>query len=400
MFVETFLGNKNEDCLEQVLSFLNFKDLTSVAWASKSLHQVIFQDSEEHGNINVIWEGAEVSLTHPWDVHDQPLLVKKTIRRVGSNVREHCRLFAIASKAAKAYESSDGIEEDRIMVDDMLANLMNVRGYGAESVAEKTAIRAEDEALQDEFHTLKQSKFPGGMKSENIPEFLGLLEEYRLQRHLEWERVRKLTPPQKTYHHEVFVRITRASSGEVISEGFCKSTQKLPWHTGLELPKDMGDRKQGLEIVLDFESLIDSEDMKKFLELDSEAEERGQMIFGVDEFTVGLNITAVVVDKRDSSVKCLFQQDQTRELKLGWIGPRDSDPYGVANHGFCLHSSWGNDIVQLGPCSKRDQRCLWYSLSLNTATLKDGGSVFFPMFDIYIQEDGSFRQTQFSYIEE
>ena len=58
-------------------------------------------------------------------------------RRIGSNSREHCLLVARASKAAKERELSSETESNPILVDGLLTDLMHMRAYDAEGIAEK-----------------------------------------------------------------------------------------------------------------------------------------------------------------------------------------------------------------------------------------------------------------------
>lgn len=54
MFAKTFLRNKNQDCLDQVLSFLTCKELLASAQTCETLHHLIFEASDEEGHINMI----------------------------------------------------------------------------------------------------------------------------------------------------------------------------------------------------------------------------------------------------------------------------------------------------------------------------------------------------------
>ncbi|CAJ1966221.1 unnamed protein product [Cylindrotheca closterium] len=99
MFTETFLQVKNQDCLEQVLSFLTCKELANVGRTTKTLQYAIFEANDKEGNINLVWTGAEQALTNNPSCDEQ---VKKT-RRMGANAREHSRMFSAAPQKVKAW---------------------------------------------------------------------------------------------------------------------------------------------------------------------------------------------------------------------------------------------------------------------------------------------------------
>ena len=90
----------NQDCLEQVLSFLTSKELAVSARTCKRFQYDIFQSRSKHVNINMVWYGAEMELTR----------FRETIgcfgekQRFGRNAREHCHLFTMASQVAQAQE--------------------------------------------------------------------------------------------------------------------------------------------------------------------------------------------------------------------------------------------------------------------------------------------------------
>mmetsp|Transcript_46421 Transcript_46421/g.112529 ORF Transcript_46421/g.112529 Transcript_46421/m.112529 type:complete len:391 (-) Transcript_46421:31-1203(-) len=363
MLVETFLQGKNQDCLEQVLSFLTCNDLANVGSTSDTLHQSIFKANEEEGNINVIWQGAEYAVTNRWD---KRVFFDEENWRIGSNAREHCRLFATASKAAEAYEMSDEIEENRVMVDGVLANLVNVREYDAESVVEKKAIGAK------EGHS---ERLADGV-------FLKAYHEQKL-RHDLIEKLPKLTPPDKPNNHEVFVRITRVASGELILQGFCVTGQKYPWWLGLgNMARELvpfGPR-QGLQIFLDHKLLKQSEEMQYFQEYYSSGQQ------GHPE-AIGLNVTAVAIDKRNYSVQCLFQQDQTKEIRYSGLHHGLGLVHGLKNYQFPLESKWGRDSIQLGSSMEYDRYYLSYTFSLNVAPSETGGCLMVPSLDVDIQHD-------------
>ena len=101
--------------------------------------------------------------------------------------------------------------------------------------------------------------------------------------------------PKKTCHREVFARITRAPTGKVISEGFCEILQRSNWRAGLELQRDFllfNRPRQEADIILDFESLRQSEAMQDFLQFVSKREEGDertiQICDGVRQFELGL----------------------------------------------------------------------------------------------------------------
>mmetsp|Transcript_45929 Transcript_45929/g.111251 ORF Transcript_45929/g.111251 Transcript_45929/m.111251 type:complete len:405 (+) Transcript_45929:227-1441(+) len=383
MFHETFLQSKNQDCLGQVLSFLTCKDLANVARTSKVLQRTIFEEDDVQGYINLIWQGAEQALTNPWDKQS---IFAKGIRRVGSNARKHCHLFAIASKAAKECERSDEIEEDRIMVDGVLADLMNVRGFDAESVAEKKEIGAKaSETMDDAVANLEFKP----IRDEELEEMQQHAREKQLQLAEKWEKLGQLSEPKKTYHHSVFVRLTKASSGEVISEGFCGAEQKLPWFAGLEMSRDcsscFGIMAQGLQIMLDFESLKQSEEIQNFLLAHSSTE---SMVDAMGDQGSGINLTAVVIDRRNHNVQCLFRQDPMEQSRLPVIRPGAGVCDGFVNHSFPLEPSWGHDSIQLGPSPSSDLFFLSFHLSLCVATLDDR-RLLIPILEVYVKEDRS-----------
>jgi len=367
MFVETFLQDKNQDCLEQVLSFLTCNELANVGRTSNTLHQSIFEANGDESNIKMIWQGAEHALTNPWDKRE---FFCEENRRIGSNAREYCRLFATASKAAKAFEMSDEIEEDRVMVDGVLSNLVNVRDYDAASVAEKKAIGAKEGVSES-------CKLTKARIDEDCTE--ACREQELRNKEKPWN-LKNLTPPDKPDHHEVFVRITRIASGEVISQGFCPTGQKFPWYMGLDMARI--DRSsdgpwQGLQIFLDFDSLQQSEEIESWA---GSAD---------PNLTTGFNMTAVMIDKRNRSVQCLFQQDQTREFRfrelldngLGFCE-------GAVNYKYFLESKWGRDVIPLGPSMCFDRYYLSYMLSMNVADY-EGGCILLPSLDVDIAPDQS-----------
>mmetsp|Transcript_1127 Transcript_1127/g.2252 ORF Transcript_1127/g.2252 Transcript_1127/m.2252 type:complete len:323 (+) Transcript_1127:1867-2835(+) len=242
VFTASFLQMKNQDCLEQILSFLTCEELASTARTSKTLQHTIFEESEEECHVNMIWHGAEVGLVTP---RDRPFFCVEK-RRFGSNAREHCHLFMIASKAATTWERSTEIEEDRIMVDGVLTNLMNVRGFDAASVAEKKAIGAlatlalatgiDDEAEAGGREVIFEESLDeaeAGIEiilndsfdddgSEAGDSLVETLEDQVLRVVETCAKLSQLTPPEKEYHHRVFVRVTRVANGEMICQGFCK----------------------------------------------------------------------------------------------------------------------------------------------------------------------------------
>jgi len=105
MFTETFLQTKNQDCLEQVLSFSACKELANVGRTSKTLFRTIFKSNEQEGNINLMWQGAEHALTSnpAAAAGDEVEFFCEKARKLGPNAREHSRLFATASPKLKAW---------------------------------------------------------------------------------------------------------------------------------------------------------------------------------------------------------------------------------------------------------------------------------------------------------
>mmetsp|Transcript_46419 Transcript_46419/g.112523 ORF Transcript_46419/g.112523 Transcript_46419/m.112523 type:complete len:387 (-) Transcript_46419:41-1201(-) len=373
MLVETFLQGKNQDCLEQVLSFLTCNELANVGTASKTLHQIIFQANEEEGNINLMWQGAEHALTNPYS--DTREFFSEKTRRIGSNAREHCRLFAKASKAAKAFEMSDEIAEDRVMVDGVFSNLVNVREYDAASVAEQKAIGAKETRTIEE--GISAFKFT---RVEADEDFMKAGREQKLRREERIEKLSQLKPADKPGHHEVFVRIARVASGEVISQGFCGTGQKFPWYMGLDMARDFMSYGpwQGLQILLDFQSLVQSEEIKSWAESECTA-----------DMTTGFNMTAVVIDKRDHSVQCLFQHDQTEGIRCVGEDQGLGIFEGVSSFQFPLDSKWDDDLIQLGPSMCFDRYSLSYSLSINVAHIESGGWFLMPSLNVDIVSDRS-----------
>jgi len=367
MFVETFLQDKNQDCLEQVLSFLTCNELANVGRTSNTLHQSIFEANGDESNIKMIWQGAEHALTNPWDKRE---FFCEENRRIGSNAREYCRLFATASKAAKAFEMSDEIEEDRVMVDGVLSNLVNVRDYDAASVAEKKAIGAKEGVSES-------CKLTKARIDEDCTE--ACREQELRNKEKPWN-LKNLTPPDKPDHHEVFVRITRIASGEVISQGFCPTGQKFPWYMGLDMARDFMSYGpwQGLQILLDFQSLVQSEEIKSWAESECTA-----------DMTTGFNMTAVVIDKRDHSVQCLFQHDQTEGIRCVGEDQGLGIFEGVSSFQFPLDSKWDDDLIQLGPSMCFDRYSLSYSLSINVAHIESGGWFLMPSLNVDIVSDRS-----------
>mmetsp|Transcript_46422 Transcript_46422/g.112532 ORF Transcript_46422/g.112532 Transcript_46422/m.112532 type:complete len:411 (-) Transcript_46422:31-1263(-) len=383
MFAETFLRDKNQDCLEQVLSFLTCNELANVGTASKTLHQIIFQANEEEGDISMIWQGAEHALTNSWDERQ---FIRDESGRIGSNGREHCRLFATASKAAKAFEMSDEIRDDRVMVDGILSNLVNVREYDAASVAEQKAIGdKETRTIEEEVSDPTRKRKFTDVKLDD--DFKKACRERKLRRDEEIERLKKLTPPDEPNNHGVFVRVARVASGEVISQGFCFTGQKYPWFFGLDLAREVmpyGTR-QGLQISLDFDSLKRSEEMQSFQEFYFSAGQAGAQ--GIRDMTIGFNITAVMIDKRNRSVQCLFQQDQTKEIRYSGLHHGLGLVHGLKNYQFPLESKWGRDSIQLGSSMEYDRYYLSYTFSLNVAPSETGGCLMVPSLDVDIQHD-------------
>lgn len=236
-FDEVFLQSQNHDCLAQVLSFLACSELASAARSAKVLHETIFGSGHEEGNVNLIWQGAEDKLTNPFDFKSTS---SERRMRVGADAREHCHLFALASKAAKECEYSDNVEENRMKVDGFLADLMHVRGFDAEGIEEKKAL-AEHETRTIEEASAETEIRPVDIESMSDEELEARRQKAREQeerREEKWDRLKELTPPTKTCHHDVFVRISQSTTNEIISEGFCASEQKLPWFAGLELTRD------------------------------------------------------------------------------------------------------------------------------------------------------------------
>jgi len=375
MFVETFLQDKNQDCLEQVLSFLTCNELANVGRTSNTLHQSIFEANGDESNIKMIWQGAEHALTNPWDKRE---FFCEENRRIGSNAREYCRLFATASKAAKAFEMSDEIAEDRVMVDGVFSNLVNVREYDAASVAEQKAIGAKETRTIEE--GISAFKFT---RVEADEDFMKAGREQKLRREERIEKLSQLKPADKPGHHEVFVRIARVASGEVISQGFCVTDQKYPWWVGLDnMTRELMPRgpRQGLQIYLDHKLLKESEEMKYLQEYYS-SEQQG------NPEAIGLNVTAVAIDKRNHSVQCLFQQDQTKEIKFGRLQHGLGLVYGLNNYQFPLKPKWGRDLIQLGPSMEYDRYYLSYTFSLNVAPSETGGCLMVPSLDVDIQHD-------------
>ncbi|KAL3942711.1 MAG: hypothetical protein SGBAC_003156 [Bacillariaceae sp.] len=339
----------------------------------------------------MIWQGAERALTNPGC--DKREFFSETTQRIGSNAREHCRLFATASKAVKAFERSDEPceEEDRVMIDGVLANLLHVRGHDAEAVAEKMAIGAKckQKTLEEGAAELKLTYVEGSDEA-----IANSIKKEQLQREERIDKVRKLSQPDAPNNHEVFVRITRASSGEVISQGFCGTGQKFPWWFGLDIAKEagMGGHRQGFQIFLDFESFKQSEEMQSFQEYYLEPEGSGQ--HGDNSttgfMTLGFNMTALVIDKRNYSVQCLFQHDQTEEItcsrsmKQSFGCTRHMDAYI-----YHLNPKWDREIVQIGSSMSHDRYYLSYSLSLYVARLKAGGCLFLPSLDVDVNSDSS-----------
>jgi len=300
----------------------------------------------------VIWQGAEYAVTNRWD---KRVFFDEENWRIGSNAREHCRLFATASKAAMAIEMSDEIEDDRVIVDGMLANLLNVRGCDAESVAEKKAIGAKETRTVEE--AAAEVQFKTVILSADA---LKARREQKLRRKEKIKKLKKLTPPDKPNHHEVFVRITRQSSGEVVSQGFCEVHQKLPWWVGLDnMARKLMPRGpwHGLQILLDFESLKQSEEIQSLQDLYSSGGRRISR-----DMAIGFEVMAVMIDKRNHSVRCLFQQDRSKEIEFRKVD---------RGYHFYLDSEWGReDMIQLGP-------------------LKDGGFLVLPSLEVDIQPDMS-----------
>jgi len=138
----------------------------------------------------MIWRGAEVKLVTPQD-----RLLYHVSQSFGANAREHCRLFVVASAFVKACEVLayvGEIEEDRMMVDGVLASLMNVRGFDAESIAAEKKAMAEAVALHV---AANKADAP---QAERLRERL-------LRRSKNCKMLEELEPSQKAYHHKVFV---------------------------------------------------------------------------------------------------------------------------------------------------------------------------------------------------
>jgi len=387
MFVETFLESKNQDCLEQVLSFLTCKELASAALTTKTLHHTIFEEDALESNINAIWKGAEQALTNRSD--RQPRL---TLRNsFGSNARKHCRLFVHASKAAMAFESLDVGEEKRMMVHGVLAKLLNVREYDSDSVTEKVAIGAkETRTLEEAAAEWKISELTP-ISTIAQEEERTRSEDQELKRQEKWKKLQQLTPPEKSNPYEIFVRITRASTGEVVSQGFCDYGQKLPWCAGLELQRDYpyAGFNQGLQVFMDFKSLEKSEELQSFQQM-LVGSDRSDLHNQLGRLTNEFITTAVAIDKDDCNVSCLFQNGEGDGLHhLGGTKQGLGRVHGMTNYFTALNARWGYDSVQMGSSIHDDRYFLSYSLSLNALPLKDGSCLFLPSLDVDIQQDES-----------
>lgn len=87
------------------------------------------------GNINLIWQGAGPSLTKTILFPDDD--ERKIPSHEFSNTVDYCRFFILASSFVDECEAAPQEEPTLFMdVDDVVSNLMNVRGYDSESVAE------------------------------------------------------------------------------------------------------------------------------------------------------------------------------------------------------------------------------------------------------------------------
>mmetsp|Transcript_43948 Transcript_43948/g.106025 ORF Transcript_43948/g.106025 Transcript_43948/m.106025 type:complete len:336 (+) Transcript_43948:584-1591(+) len=331
----------------------------------------------------------------------------------------------MAAEAAEACELSDEIAENRMMVDGLLTNLISVGGFDPKSVADKKkeGIRAahavgkkpeeehgfgseeeqdddseeeQDDSSEDEqdnsIEEVELVFFKVMLLSERINSGLVDEEEKKMLEEFAKSMMDKIKPmSQRKERHEVFIRITEVSTGEVISQGFCNKSQRQAWIRGLELKQDDCPTlfQQGLEITLDFESFFQTKEMNEFLKRYKHVLggcSRHCLYHEFCDFKIPFTITAMVVDKKHRSVQCLFQQDKSKEMDLRRIFPSPRSEEGRLKHEFAVYSTWGSDTVQLGPSSCTDRYKLSYTLSLHPSSPPYGINVI-PVLDINIELD-------------
>ena len=175
----------------------------------------------------------------------------------------------------------DEIKTSYMNVDGILANFLNVRGYDdpqalADMVAEGKAERtSQNDGSEDT--TTSTSVSP---------------QEFQEHRRLEDERIRQEVPPERDFHHVLFVRITRKESNEILGQGFCRYSQLMEWHAGIDMYSMM-------VLLLDV-GLKESPEYQTFADSN---------FTRTDAILSNLRYIVIAFDLRTSDKHCLFQSD-------------------------------------------------------------------------------------------
>ena len=330
VFSETFLRDCNQNSLAHILSFLDVGQLGKAACASKRLAQVIHEDNAEY--VDLVWQGAECGMTK---IHDTYFGKRLTSF---ANARDHCKRFGLASKYAEHCEEADDLPEDeRMGLPQVLTDLFHMKGCDKESVAAMVQQGEMDQTTNEELSS-GITIGPARSSTSEIPEG----EKARMKQQIEREdnelaEAMKESVPDKEYHHEIFVRMTKVANDEVVFEGFCPFKQNFVWNIALDshVTRHGFDNAHKLKIQMLQKSAVDMEEMQSLTQ--------SRDLFEHEQ-TMELQFTVVAIDKRDLRIQCVFHGEQT-----SWKPNCSYPDRGIRIYEDDLREKNPRGSVQLGP---------------------------------------------------
>ena len=337
----------NSDALKHCLSYLNIHDLANSGFACKTLAEMVFDgrppnddnddenddddDNSALAEINVCWEGAEKGLTGQ----------NYRLASIPSK-KEHCHLFAKAAAYAKICDESETMPVENEMGIDVALKLMNIQGIDQEFLSNLSCSRPnDDEEAEHELVVVTEEE--------------QALEEQR-EREM-FDKLRKEKIPEKEFDHEIFVRITRDGTNEIVGQAFVPNRQITEWYAPLshqELKLDLSDPFIGLLNTSEFSSLVDS------VEFD---DNDGTWSYTkAREYTDAFRYTIVAISKSDLTVRlirCTTPFNGERRLRVPYLDGRSSPWYETQYplnesesvvFGFPSTSKWDMQSFRLCPC--------------------------------------------------
>lgn len=343
MTFSNMLKYDSEDNFSFIFSYLTVQDLGSCGFTCKRLSEIIFKNK----NIaNDIWTGAEKELT-------------------GSNIRiesiatarDHCHLYVTASKFAKFCDESETMPEEGEMGIDVAHKLMNIMEMDEEdtnniqikstdvedsppSSEYKKKAKKKSQTKRRKRKTVRRgkrrvkvdctqvegstdNKVEISTDSENEPtETSGwhvmskeVKKEFWKKYHAALEELTKKEDPKKEYDHEIFLRITRNMTNEIVGQGFVQSYQPFRWFEPLvkqQLHIDLGSPQLGINESPEFGCLCENAAFKN-----------GGFDFGdsAQKYANSFRVAIIGVSKQDLSVRlirCIKGRSKSQPSGFEW----------------------------------------------------------------------------------